>query len=175
MRARSLLPLGVFLLLALLLQAGLRLDPREIPSPLVGKPVPPFRLSLLGQTGRTFSPENAKGEAWLLNVWASWCSACLQEHPLLMELAESGELAIYGLGYKDRAEDARRWLERHGDPYTLALLDPDGRAGIDLGVYGVPESYLIDPDGVIRHKHIGPLTPEVVDETILPIVREMRR
>jgi len=172
---RRLLPFAIFLLLAFFLAVGLRLNPSEVPSPLIDRPAPHFSLSLLADPDRVVSEHDMLGQAWLFNVWASWCSACRDEHPLLMQLAMRGELPIYGLDYKDRAEDALEWLEHRGDPYVLSVADRDGRTGIDYGVYGVPETYLIDPHGVIRYKHIGPLTAHVLEETILPMAREFRK
>lgn len=167
------LPLAVFALLVLLLGIGLGLNPREVPSPLIGRAAPHFVLPQLHEPQKTFSPAEMKGTVWILNVWASWCAACREEHPLLVDLAKSGIVPIYGLNYKDRREDGIAWLRRFGDPYRLSLHDFDGRVGIDYGVYGVPETYLIDRQGVIRYKRIGPVTPEIVQKTILPLIREL--
>lgn len=171
---RAWIPLGVFVVLVGFLAVGLKLDPREVPSPLIDKPAPDFRLSELHAAERVLSPADLKGQVWLLNVWASWCVACRQEHPLLVEFSRTGEVPIYGLNYKDKRGDALVWLERLGNPYTASLMDADGRVGIDYGVYGVPETFVIDREGVIRYKQIGPLTPEVLRETVLPLVRELR-
>jgi cytochrome c biogenesis protein CcmG/thiol:disulfide interchange protein DsbE len=171
---RALLPLGGFLLLVLLLAVGLRLDPREVPSPLIDRPAPEFRLPRLREPEQEFATTDRLGEVWLLNVWASWCVACRAEHPLLLDLAASNALPVYGLNHKDRATDALRWLARHGgDPYRQIAVDRDGRVSIDYGVYGVPETYLIDREGVIRYKQIGPITPAILNETILPLAREL--
>ena len=170
--SRHWLPLAGFALLALLLGVGLTLNPREGPSPLVGKPAPAFRLPTLADPARSFAPEELRGRVWLLNVWASWCAPCLEEHPIIESLARSG-LAVYGLNYKDRRDAAIAWLGKHGDPYVLSVVDDTGRVGIDYGVYGTPETYLIDRDGVIRFKHVGPLTPAVVERTLLPMVRRL--
>jgi len=168
------LPLGIFLLLAVFLAVGLRLDPREVPSPLIGKAAPPFQLPQLQDPGRTLGTEELKGKVWILNVWASWCVACLEEHPILVEFSKRNVLPIYGLNYKDRREDALDWLGKHGNPYTLSIQDGDGRVGIDYGVYGVPETYVIDRNGVIRYKRIGPLTTPILQEKILPLVRQLQ-
>jgi cytochrome c biogenesis protein CcmG/thiol:disulfide interchange protein DsbE len=168
------LPLGIFLLLAVFLAVGLRLDPREVPSPLIGKAAPPFRLPQLQDPGRTLGTEELKGKVWVLNVWASWCVACLEEHPILVEFSRRNVLPIYGLNYKDKREDALNWLGKHGNPYTLSIQDGDGRIGIDYGVYGVPETYVIDRNGVIRYKRIGPVTVPILQEKILPLVRQLQ-
>lgn len=173
---RFALPLVAFALLVVLLAAGLRLDPREVPSPLIGKSVPAFALPRLGGDGATFAPADAlRGQPWLFNVWASWCTPCLQEHPLLMDLARTQRVALIGLNYKDRADDALRWLARHGDPYQATLVDADGRAAIDWGVYGVPETFVVDAAGTIRFKHVGPLTDDVLQRQVLPLLQELRR
>jgi cytochrome c biogenesis protein CcmG/thiol:disulfide interchange protein DsbE len=171
---RFLLPLAVFLVLVGFLAVGLTLNPREVPSPLVGKPAPAFRLPQLHEQEKTFSPTDMTGQVWLLNVWASWCGGCKEEHPVLMRMAQSGDVSIYGLDYKDRRDEALTWLRRHGNPYSLTTVDEAGRIGIDYGVYGVPETYVIDKQGLIRYKQIGPLDDEVVEKTILPLVRELR-
>ena len=174
-RFRLALPLGVFLVLVVLLGVGLTLNPREVPSPLVGKPAPQFELPLLHAPERSFSPKSMLGKVWMLNVWASWCVSCRHEHPVLMELARTGALPIYGLNYKDARQDGIEWLNRHGDPYRLSAYDAKGAVGIDYGVYGVPESYVIDKRGVIRYKQIGIVTPDVLRTKILPLVRELER
>lgn len=172
---RLALPLGVFLLLVGLLYAGLERDPSVVPSPLIGKPAPAFALPALHEPGRTVSSDDLAGRAYLLNVWASWCPPCRDEHPVINGLAESGAIPVYGLNYKDRREDALRWLRRYGDSYADILHDPEGRLGLDLGVYKVPETFIIGPDGVIRYKHIGPLTDETVQREILPLVARLKR
>ena len=169
------LPLGVFLLLVALLGIGLTLNPREVPSPLIGKSAPVFELPRLHEPARRFSPAELRGQVWLLNVWASWCASCRDEHPLLVELARSKTVPVYGLNYKDKREDALKWLTQFGDPYMLSVVDADGRIGIDYGVYGVPETYVIDKAGVIRYKQIGPITPERLKNRILPLVAELQR
>lgn len=171
---RFLVPLGIFAVLAVFLWIGLSLRPSEIPSPLIDKPAPTFSLPQLHMPDRTIAPADLKGQVWLFNVWASWCVSCRQEHPLLLQLAKTGEVPIYGLNYKDQRQDAVRWLQQLGNPYVASAYDLDGQVGIDYGVYGVPETYVIDRDGVIRHKHIGPISPEVLQNEILPIVRKLK-
>jgi cytochrome c biogenesis protein CcmG/thiol:disulfide interchange protein DsbE len=171
--ARGLIPLAVFVVLVGFLWAGLKLNPSEVPSPLIDKPAPMFSRPRLDDPGTAFGPAEMRGKVWLLNVWASWCVSCRQEHPLLVKLSATGEVPIYGLDYKDHPEDAKDWLARFGNPYTVSIMDGDGRVGIDYGVYGVPETYLIDKEGVIRYKRIGPLTPKVIEEVLLPKVREL--
>ena len=170
---RYLAPLALFLALAGLLYKGLSLDPRKVPSPLIDKPAPAFSLKRLKQPQATLGTEDMKGKVSLFNVWATWCVACRSEHPVLMQLAESGKVAIYGLNYKDDRAEAKRWLLRYGDPYLANAFDADGRVGIDWGVYGTPETFIVDQQGVIRHKHIGPLTQEVVRDEILPLVEKL--
>ena len=170
---RYLLPLGIFVVIAVFLGVGLRLDPREVPSALINKPAPAFSLPQLHQPAQTFSHDEMKGKVWLLNVWASWCVACRDEHPVLVELARSGTIPIVGLNYKDYRADGLRWLKQFGDPYRLSVYDRDGRIGIDYGVYGVPETFLIDKNGIIRYKRIGVVTPEILRDKILPLVKEL--
>ncbi len=169
---RYLIPLAVFVVLVGFLAVGLRLNPREVPSPLVGKPAPAFELARLGAPEQRVAHTDLRGRPWVLNVWASWCLPCLAEHPLVGELARSG-VTVVGLNYKDKTEDATRWLARHGDPYALVLVDGDGAVGIDWGVYGVPETFIVDKDGIIRHKHIGPITREALRDDILPLLRRL--
>ncbi len=170
---RFLLPLGVFIVLVGFLFVGLKLNPREVPSPLIDKPAPAFKLTRLHEPDKTISQADLLGKVWLLNIWASWCVSCRQEHPVLVELAKSNAVPIYGLNYKDQREDGKDWLRQFGDPYVLSAFDADGRVGIDYGVYGVPETFVIDKAGIIRHKHIGPLTREAVRDRILPLVKEL--
>ncbi len=172
---RFLWPLAIFVLLVGFLAAGLQLNPREVPSPLVGKLAPAFELPLLLQPGKRFAPGDMRGKVWLLNVWASWCAACRDEHPLLVDLSKQGVLPVIGLNYKDNGEDAQRWLKQFGDPYQLSVVDADGRVSIDYGVYGVPETYLIDAQGVIRYKQIGALTPAVLEQKILPLAMALKQ
>ncbi len=163
-----------FLLLVALLAVGLTRDPREVPSPLVGKPAPAFELPRLGE-GTRFSPAEMRGKVWLLNVWASWCVSCREEHPVLIDFSRTKRAPLVGLNYKDQRDDALKWLARYGDPYQLSVVDGDGRIGIDYGVYGVPETYVIDRAGVIRYKQIGPVTAEVLDKKILPLIGNLER
>ncbi|MBZ0145900.1 MAG: DsbE family thiol:disulfide interchange protein [Rhodocyclaceae bacterium] len=172
---KFLLPLGIFIVLVAFLAIGLNLNPREVPSPLIGKPAPAFTLPQLHQPEATFAPKDLQGRVWLLNVWASWCVSCRQEHPILVDLAKRNIVPIYGLNYKDPREDALRWLKQFGDPYVLSIADVEGRVGIDYGVYGVPETYVIDKAGVIRFKQIGPVTQDVLEKTILPLIRELQK
>jgi cytochrome c biogenesis protein CcmG/thiol:disulfide interchange protein DsbE len=173
-KLRFLIPLAVFVVLVGFLWAGLSLKPREVPSPLIDKPAPEFQLARLDNPGLAITTQDLRGQVWLLNVWASWCVACLQEHPLLVEFSRAGVVPIYGLNYKDQPDAAKAWLGKHGNPYTLSIVDADGRVGIDYGVYGVPETFLIDKDGVIRFKQIGPVTPEVLRDKIMPLARQLQ-
>ncbi len=172
---KALIPLGIFIVLVVFLAIGLTRDPHEIPSPLIGKPAPAFTAPRLHESGRTFSAKDMLGQVWLLNTWASWCVACRQEHPILMEFAKTKTLPIIGLDYKDPEADGLKWLARFGDPYDLSVTDRDGRIGIDYGVYGVPESFLIDKAGVIRYKQIGPVTEEALRDKILPLIRALQK
>jgi len=172
---RFLIPLAVFVLLVGFLAVGLQLNPREVPSPLVGKAAPAFDLPVLSQPDKRFVPADMRGKVWLLNVWASWCVSCREEHPVLIDLARKGTLPIVGLNYKDKADDAQRWLKQFGDPYQLSVADADGRVGIDYGVYGVPETYLIDAAGVIRYKRIGVVTPAILEQKILPLAVALQK
>ncbi len=188
-------PLIGFVVLVVLLAVGLNLNPRDVPSPLVGKPAPAFSLPQLHAPEQIFSPKEMLGKVWLLNVWSTWCVSCRQEHPVLVELSRSKTVPLIGLNYKelrgdgnidmDKVEPASEkglameraagWLKKHGDPYTLTAMDLDGRVGIDYGVYGVPETYLIDKAGVIRMKHTGPISPDIFSGKILPMVAELSK
>jgi len=192
---RFLIPMALFVILVGFLAVGLNLDPHEVPSPLVGKPAPPFQLQQLANADQPFSPKDMQGKVWLLNVWSSWCVSCRAEHPLLVAFSKKSNLPIVGLSYKEVRGDsetdvaklspadelqltrsrATAWLTAHGSPYALVALDVDGRVGIDYGVYGVPETYVIDKAGIIRYKQIGPLTPEALDKKILPLVKELEK
>lgn len=194
MKAKFLVPLFLFLLLVGFLGFGLSLNPREVPSPLIDKPAPDFTLARLDNPEQTLGLADMKGQVWLLNVWASWCVACRQEHPVLVALSKRKEVPIVGLNYKEvrgdgtidmrkvpeqnelpmAIERARDWLQNHGDPYDVSILDINGRVGIDFGVYGVPETFLIDKKGVIRYKQIGPITPDALRDTILPKVAALK-
>jgi cytochrome c biogenesis protein CcmG, thiol:disulfide interchange protein DsbE len=172
---RYLLPLIVFLGLVVFLAVGLKRDPHEIPSPLINKPAPAFSLPRLDAPDQRLSAQDLRGQVWLLNVWASWCVACRQEHPLLVELSKTGQVKMYGLNYKDKRDDALGWLQKLGNPYLQSLSDTEGLVGIDYGVYGVPETFVIDKQGVIRHKHIGPVTEQALRETLLPLVAKLEK
>jgi len=170
---RFLLPLGIFLGLVVFLAAGLKLDPKEVPSPLIDKPAPGFALTRLDNPAQTIRRDDLLGKVWMLNVWASWCGACREEHPLLVEFSRKKMLPIYGLNYKDERVPGLKWLANFGNPYDASLFDQDGRVGIDWGVYGVPETFIIDRQGVVRFKHIGPLTPDVIHTRIEPLLRQL--
>ena len=172
--ARFILPFVIFMIVAAFLFVGLGLNPRELPSPLIDKPAPEFTLPQLYAPDKQLSLQDMKGKVWLLNVWASWCTACEQEHPLFMDLSRRNIGPIYGMDYKDKPEDGKAWLRRHGNPYTLIVSDAEGRVGIDYGVYGVPETFLIDKQGIIRYKHIGVVKKSDLDEKILPMVKELQ-
>jgi cytochrome c biogenesis protein CcmG/thiol:disulfide interchange protein DsbE len=171
---RFLVPLLLFIVVVGFLFAGLNLDPREVPSPLVGKAAPVFNLPQLESSQQTLAPAELLGQVWLLNVWASWCVACRDEHALLLELAQTDAVPIYGMNYKDQPEDAKQWLAQRGNPYVVTVVDADGRTGIDYGVYGVPETYVIDKAGVIAYKQIGPLSQAILNNKILPLVKQLQ-
>jgi cytochrome c biogenesis protein CcmG/thiol:disulfide interchange protein DsbE len=172
---RFLVPLILFIVLVGFLAVGLNRDPHEVPSPLVGKPAPAFLLPQLADPKKTFAPADMKGKVWLLNVWASWCVSCGQEHPLLVEIARAKSAPLIGIDYKDDPEAALRTLRQAGNPYDLTAVDEDGRVGIDYGVYGVPETYVIDKEGVIRYKQIGIITREGLEKKILPLIAELNK
>ena len=172
---RYLIPLVIFIVLAVFLAIGLTRDPHELKSVLINKPAPAFRVPQLKAADKMISNDDMRGKVWLLNVWASWCIACRDEHPYLIEYAKSGVVPIYGLNYKDRREDALATLDELGDPYIASAVDLDGRVGIDFGVYGAPETYIIDQGGTIRFKYVGPMMPDVWKEKILPVVQELNR
>ena len=173
MKAWYLIPLAIFIAMLGFLGVGLKLDPHEVPSPLIDKPAPVFRLQTLDTPSRLLSSGDMRGQVWLLNVWASWCAGCREEHPILVEFAKTRTVPIVGLDYKDQPDDARRWLANFGNPYVASVSDPEGRTGIEFGVYGVPETFVIDKAGIIRYKQIGPITPEVLRDTILPLVKKL--
>ncbi|MDZ7786819.1 MAG: DsbE family thiol:disulfide interchange protein [Halofilum sp. (in: g-proteobacteria)] len=175
LRARYLIPLVLFLVIAVFLAVGLTKDPSRVPSPLIGKPVPDFELPRLDADAGRIGPDAMQGEVWLLNIWATWCVGCREEHHVLMEAASRDGVRILGLDYKDERGAALRWLDQRGDPYFASAFDPEGRVGIDLGVYGVPETYVIDADGIIRHKTIGPVSMEDLKQEILPLVRRLQK
>lgn len=172
-RLKFWLPVGIFAALALLLAVGLTLDPKEVPSPLIDKPAPAFELSRLADPEARFSPADMQGRVWVLNVWASWCVSCRAEHEVLQALADQDLVPIVGLNYKDNPGNARQWLADFGDPYMLSVMDREGRAGIDWGVYGVPETFLIDRQGVIRYKHIGPVDFSALSNELIPKIKSL--
>ena len=187
--------LGAFAALVVLLAIGLNLDPREVPSPLIGKPAPAFNLNVLSAPDKTLGPKDMQGKVWLLNVWSSWCVSCRQEHPVLVDFSKNASVPLIGLSYKEVRGDgdfdmskmpandektlafqrANQWLAQHGNPYTLTVMDLDGRVGIDYGVYGVPETYVIDKAGIIRMKHTGPISPDVLAKKIMPLIAELNK
>jgi len=175
MKAKFLIPLLLFIVLVVFLAIGLNRDPHEVPSPLIDKPTPAFEIAQLSEAHQSFSPASMKGQVWILNVWASWCVACREEHPVLVDLAKSKMAPIIGLDYKDQREDALAMLAKQGNPYVLSAFDANGRVGIDYGVYGVPETYVIDKAGVIRFKHIGPLTMELLNKKIYPLISDLQK
>ena len=189
---KFLIPLFLFLGLVVFLAVGLQRDPREIPSPLIDKPAPAFSLPTLDPAAGPFSPADMKGRVWLLNVWATWCVACRQEHPRLVDFAQRHQVTIVGMSYKEiqpqdvqaqnmdapaklqlARERGQVWLSRYGNPYELSVLDIDGRVGILYGVYGVPETYVIDKQGIIRYKAVGEVTPDILASKILPLVQKL--
>ena len=171
---QKLAPLLIFIVLVVFLGIGLTLNPREIPSPLINKPMPVFSLTQLKESDKPLSSTDFLNEVFLFNVWASWCIACRSEHPVLLDLSRTGVVNIYGLNYKDKREEALRWLDYYGDPYTKNVHDLDGKLGIDFGVYGVPETFIIDQKGIIRYKHIGPITEEILKNKLLPIIKQLK-
>lgn len=173
--SRYLIPLAIFIVLVVFLAIGLTRDPHLVPSPLINKPAPAFQLPQLKDPAKSFSAQEMRGKVWLLNVWASWCLPCREEHELLVKLSMTRLVPIYGLNYKNERDEALAWLREFGDPYVVVASDLDGRVGIEYGVYGVPETYLIDRDGVIRFKQIGPLTPDIIKYTILPMVKDISK
>ena len=175
MKVKFLLPLLLFIILVVFLAIGLNRDPQEVPSPLINKPAPAFDIPQLSDANQSFSPASMKGQVWILNVWASWCVACREEHPVLVELANSKVAPIIGLDYKDKREDALAMLAKQGNPYLLSAFDSNGRVGIDYGVYGVPETYVIDKAGTIRFKHIGPITMNILNQKIYPLISELAK
>jgi cytochrome c biogenesis protein CcmG, thiol:disulfide interchange protein DsbE len=175
MRAlKFLIPLAVFAGIAVFLMKGLQHDPRELPSPLLGKAVPSFELPRLDDPQARFSPAQMRGRVWLLNVWGSWCSTCQIEHPVLIALARQSALPIVGMAWKDMPDRSAAWLRQFGNPYTLSIMDFDGRVAIDLGVYGAPETFVFDAQGILRFKHAGALSQELLDRELLPLVRKLQ-
>jgi len=169
MNPRHLIPLIAFIAMAALLGVGLTLNPQKLPSTMINKPAPAFDLPTLSDPQASFSPTDLKGQRWLLNVWASWCVSCRYEHPLLNEIAEKTSIPLVGLNYKDGAAEAQQWLDQRGNPYVRIPVDIAGDAGIDWGVYGVPETFVIDEQGLVIYKHAGPITADIVQKEILPL------
>lgn len=172
---RALLPLLAFVVLVVFLAIGLTKDPRKIPSPFIGKAAPTFNLPLLHKQDKTFSPEYMLGKDWILNVWASWCVSCRAEHEVLNTLVRNNKVNLVGLNYKDEVADARRWLNQYGDPYQLSISDIEGLTGIDWGVYGVPETFVIDKKGIVRLKHTGPVSHKDIKEKIIPLLKQLEK
>ena len=176
---RFVIPVALFAVLGLLLGYAIYemqrgdYSPRTIPSPLIGKPLPALTLPTVADPKREVGPAQLRGRVYLLNVWASWCVSCREEHPLLNELARNKTVTLIGLNYKDQRVDALAWLKDMGNPYETSLSDLDGRFGIEIGVYGVPETFVIDKEGVIRYKHIGPLTPAALEQKLLPLIKNL--
>lgn len=170
---RFAIPLGIFVLMVGLLGYGLTLDPKKVPSPLIDKAAPPFSLAQLKQPESRISEKDLLGQVWVLNVWASWCVSCRAEHKVITRLANMNLAQVIGLNYKDEPADAKRWLQQFGDPYSTSLVDQDGRVGIDWGVYGVPETFIIGRDGLIKYKHIGPVTDESLEAEVIPTLRAL--
>ena len=171
---KYLVPLALFVVLAIFLGKGLELNPREVPSPFIGKPAPAFALASLQDPGKTIKRDDMLGQVWVLNVFASWCVPCQQEHPLLVDMQRRNLAPLVGLNYKDKREAGLAFLQRLGNPYVATLVDADGRVGIDYGVYGVPETFVVDRAGVVRHKHIGPLTQDAWTRELLPLVQRLQ-
>lgn len=172
---RTLIPLFAFLILAVFLGIGLTKDPRKLPSPFIGKAAPAFTLPQLHNLNKTFSPKEMLGKVWILNVWASWCVSCRAEHEVLNQLINNNTVNLIGLNYKDEVADARRWLGRYGNPYKVSISDIEGTAGIEWGVYGVPETFVIDKKGIVRLKHTGPVTNKDVTEEIIPLIKLLEK
>ena len=172
---RYFLPLAILVAIGALFWYGLSLNPSLVPSPLIGKPAPAFELPRLDDSAARVTHDALRGRVTMVHVWATWCVSCRGEHPVIMDLAARGVLPIVGLNYRDDGDAARRWLAVLGDPYEFTLFDPAGGTAIDWGVYGTPETFIVDRDGIIRFKHVGPLTPELIDSHIVPLVERLRR
>jgi cytochrome c biogenesis protein CcmG/thiol:disulfide interchange protein DsbE len=172
--AKFLVPLGLFILLGVFLAIGLNRDPRYVPSPLIGKPAPEFSLPSLQDASYPVSSKELRGQPWVLNVWGTWCGGCRQEHTTLLAIARQKAVPIIGLNWKDDNAAAQDWLRKLGNPYAVVAEDREGRVAIDWGVYGAPETFIIDSQGIVRHKHVGPLTVTVVNEEILPLVAKLQ-
>lgn len=171
---RFVLPLAIFLGLVVMLGLGLQRDPRALPSALLERPVPAIALPLLEDPQQRLELDSMRGQVWLLNVWASWCAPCRQELPVLLELSQRDQVPIYGLNYKDQPDKARALLRVAGNPYKASALDADGRVGMDFGIQGVPETFVIDGRGLVRFRHTGPVTPQIWSEQLMPAVRSVK-
>ena len=169
LKVGAIIPLAAFLVIAVFLGIGLTLNPSELPSAFINKPAPAFELTELHDESQKFSPQQLSGQRWILNVWASWCVSCRYEHPLFNQLAQHTDIPLVGLNYKDPSQDAKQWLQERGDPYTYIPVDREGGVGIEWGVYGVPETFVIDENGIVIFKHTGPVTLEVMEKDILPL------
>ena len=174
MKLRFILPLLAFLALVVFLGVGLNRNPREVPSPLIDKPAPAFSAPVLGQPDQVFQSQQLLGQVWVFNVWASWCAPCREEHPQLLALQRAGVVKLVGLNYKDKSADAQRMLYREGDPFDVTVVDADARIGIAYGVYGVPETYVVDAAGLIRMKHIGPMNAQDLQDKLLPLIARLK-
>jgi cytochrome c biogenesis protein CcmG/thiol:disulfide interchange protein DsbE len=170
---KYIIPLLLFIILAVFLGLGLSLKPNDIPSPFINKPAPEFSAPKLNAPEEKLTPADLKGQVWLFNVWASWCVSCRAEHPILNQFAKQYAVVIIGLNYKDEPEDAKTWLKTLGNPYNVSIMDQDGRIGIDYGVYGVPETFIIDKKGLIRYKHTGPVSVDDVQNIFLPLIAKL--
>ncbi len=171
---KYLTPLALFIVMAVFLALGLKLNPRDIPSPLIDLPAPDFALPVLDQPQRTLTKHALIGDVWLLNVWASWCGSCRVEHPLFNQLAKQKLVTIVGLNYKDEPADAKQWLAQLGNPYDVSIMDQEGRTGLDYGVYGVPETFVMDKKGVIRYKHTGPVEVSDMQKILIPLIKKLK-
>lgn len=171
---KFIIPLVLFIVMAVFLAIGLKLDPRDIPSPLINKPAPEFNLPILSEANKNLNKKDLLGQVWLLNVWASWCASCRVEHPVFNELAKKNVLSIVGLNYKDEPKAAKQWLAQLGNPYQVSIMDQEGRTGIDYGVYGVPETFVIDKKGIIRYKLTGPVSVDDVQQILLPLIDKLK-
>jgi len=175
MKVRFLLPVAIFLAIVVFLYIGLGRDPRHVPSPLIGKPAPDFELPLLYQLEKSLTDEDLKGRVSLVNVWASWCVSCRYEHELLMDISRNTDIPVIGINYKDEHADAMKWLRDRGDPYESIVFDYEGRAAIDWGVYGTPETFIVDQQGIIRYKHVGPITKEKLSQDLMPLIQGLKQ
>lgn len=175
MNVRAFIPLAIFFVLVVLMAIGLTKDPKKVESPLIGKSIPSFKLNTVKDEKRFLTHKELMGKVSLVNVWGSWCPSCRQEHPVLVEYAKTSKTPIYGLNWKDKRADAIRWLNYFGDPYVLSFYDPDNKVGLDWGVYGAPETFIVDQKGIIRYKHTGPVTPGILKDRIIPLIQKLEK